>query len=885
MSKKKNPFVKFLLSILIILLILILIITSWFIYSAFDRQKLSQVVPNDYSIYVRCDSAWDAFEPLLDLKAVDLVVAEPSLSAIRPFILNFRKSHLRSSFLVKKLLQRRIDIALYEDKSFLCVANMGFLSGITRLAPLITDIKKIENLTYVKTNVDNFFIYKNQNQLFYIMPYKNLVIITGSEDLFKKAVSFTNEESYSQKQLQPLTEKLKEPFKISCNSEKLLKMLSETSAEEDLKDAYLHGLSDAVTLEELSTISLEISESDVHVKLNLPYKLNEAYQEHPLSLLFKQESTTPSLLNKIPENTQYYTFINSLSIEQLKNAAFALIPSSYKLEDKWQMAEKASNVVFHTSLEDAVFSWTDDEFSVFALEGKSEPVLAIKISDEKKRQQIFDTLFSSIILTSDKSLLVDSVRLPTIQLPGYLQSILETFGIYLPKPYYIVRDDFIYFSQSPENLVSINNAGHNNKRITNSQNWKHLSNKMSPLSTVSLYYNLERSIPFFLKSKTTVSEVLKLYNIGRFDLSLKNNEIYVQLKATVSKSEYSPVISGFPKSTKKASQLCKSNDSKFNTIFYLEGKDSLSALSPQTLSVNTKQIKDIDWLIPASPATIKSCQGELWAISKNGTIYLLTKELEIVKGFPFFSDKICAKPALYKDQLLFTTTSGYISMVSSEATETYFENNYSSTVQYTPGVKDDYYAIYERGFLGGIHLYKGTEIAKTSGLNPFIVEGLGYTSPCLFKKGGNIYIAFITQTGLLYILDKNLTPLKNFPLQLDGLFYVDLKEADGNIFALSAEGSLFKITQDANFTQIEIPYLKAKQGVITTCDYNGDNHTDIFVSGEGNTVYGFTSLLEMIEAFPLSGYNELVFTDVNGDKKDDCLVLSIDDHIFAYNIF
>lgn len=879
-EKKKKPFiVRFLLSILIILLILILTVTGWFIYSALDKQNTAAVIPSDYTIYVRTDSAWDAVEPIIDLKATDMLLSDKSLSAVRPAILSFRQSHLRNNYFVKKALQRRLDITVYDNKTYLLVANMGFLSGITRLAPVILKFIDIKNLTYLQSGSDKLYMYQKGKQIFYIKIIKNLVIVTADENLFKLSTSFNNADNYTDTQLKALTENLKNPFKITCDGTRLLGMLASDSS-----NVYVEALSSAISMNEMSTVSFELTDTDINMKAYFPYEVNQNYTEHPLATLMKTESTVPSLLNKLPENVQYYTLINSFTLDQIRQAAFSVMPDSMNIESKWSTAQKASNAIFHTSIEDAFFSWTEDEISIFGLEGKAEPVIAIKISDEVQRQKIFDNLLSSIVLTSDNSLLVDSIRLPRIQVPNYIQSILEALGIVLPKPYYIVKDDYIYFSQSPENLVSVNNADQNNKRIGNNTNWKHVSAKMSPVSTVSLYYNLERSIPFFLKSQTTISNILKLYNIGRFDISSKNNSLTIQLSATVSESDYSIHVPGFPKAVENgtASQLCKSKAGKNPSVFYLAGNNSISTLDSAALTVTTKTFKDINWLIPASEKTIKSTNGELWACGKSGTIYLLTKELEIVKGFPIITDRISAKPVLYQDQLLFTTETNYLYYINSDGTEAYVETNFEGAIQASPSVLDNYFAIYEKGFLGGIHLYKdGIELNNGE---PFIPDGIGFGSPCLFKKAHNLYIAFITQDGLLYILDDQLQTVTNFPMGLDGLFYVTLTYADGYLFALSSTGSLTRISLDGSTLEVEIPYFKAKTGAVTAVDYNNDSKQEIFVSGEGNTVYGFTSFMEMIEDLPVSGYNEPVFLDITGDKKNNMLILSIDNYLNAYKL-
>ena len=87
--------------------------------------------------------------------------------------------------------------------------------------------------------------------------------------------------------------------------------------------------------------------------------------------------------------------------------------------------------------------------------------------------------------------------------------------------------------------------------------------------------------------------------------------------------------------------------------------------------------------------------------------------------------------------------------------------------------------------------------------------------------------------------------------------------------ALSQDGTLYRI-ENRNITKTRIPYLKVKSGTITAADYDDDGDEEIFICGEGNTIYGFRANLDMIEGFPISGYGNPVFVDVNGDNKKDC---------------
>ena len=142
----------------------------------------------------------------------------------------------------------------------------------------------------------------------------------------------------------------------------------------------------------------------------------------------------------------------------------------------------------------------------------------------------------------------------------------------------------------------------------------------------------------------------------------------------------------------------------------------------------------------------------------------------------------------------------------------------------------------------------------------------------------------ITQAGQLYVYDFNGELLDPFPVGLNGVFYMNVAMADGYLFALSAEGEFYRVGLDGKSMRIKIPYFTAKTGRITVCDYDGQAGEEIFISGDGNSLYGFNSLMEMLPHFPVSGYGNPLFVDLNGDNKNDCLAITFDNKISASNV-
>ncbi|MCR4578781.1 MAG: hypothetical protein K5681_00385 [Treponema sp.] len=873
--KKKRPFIlRFLKALIVFILIVLIACSLWFVFSAFDRKASCQAIPPDYALLLRTDSAWDTLEPLLDVEALQILLSTPEYRSYRELYLQIKSSSLRQNSLVKKALQRRIDAALY-DKGFVAVLDTGFLAGAARVAPYIIRLKFSDKFQLLK-NQDSSQTYFKLNDTTYLAFHKNLIVVFSSPEL-ESALSFNNKEKLSPASLEAMSRKLEEPLQIVADSQRLLGLLQGFS-----ENPYAQAISQALSKDELALLNFGISDTDFNLKIELPFQLPDgenSLEENPILALLKKNSSVPSLLPKLPEELQYYTLLSAGSLEEIKNAAAKALPEDKHFEEKWKNAESFSSLMFQKSLEEILFSWTGDQFAVFGIEGKAEPVLAVKIEDEVKRAEIFDKIFSSIILQTNDSLLMDGVRLPCIEIPSFFQSILSMFGINLQMPYFLVKDDFIYFSQSPENLISLNYSIKRNTRLSKSQNWTRVSTKQSHESSLSLFYDLERSIPFFLSGKSTLSEILRLYNIGRMDLNVQDGKIILSLQAAAVENASRQNILGFPMKldSKASSKLIMLEGKKEKSLFWLQEKGNICSLNLSSFEKNNRLYEGVKYILASKD------NQKLWALTSEGLIYLLNSSLEVCDNFPLMTGlNITCPPVLYESSILFIDDEGKLCFVDEKAEVEVLASMASEKIRSEAAVLEDSIAFYEGGFFGGIHIYKHKDCLTLDA--PLELEGLAYGSPCIFKEGKKLYYAMISQAGLLYIFDENLQYLQGFPLQLDGIFYVNVEYADGKLFALSSLGQLFSVSLDGQVNSIKIPYFSARAGNISLADYDGDKKTEIFVSGDGNILYGFTASLEMLYSFPLAAYGNPVFTDVNGDKKNDMLVITFDNMLAGYNV-
>lgn len=883
-NKKKLPLpVRIILFPFKLILILLILLFIWFAFCYFNKTSSLQAIPNDYSLYLRTDSLWETLNPLLDIDASLVLLSSEQFQGVREPFLEAKKSTLRNNFFIKNALNRRFDLALYNfsdtELSAVGVLDASYLSGITRLVPFIIPRLSSEKFE-IETLYNSYGKYYCLNEQFYFIIHKNLIIFTLNQDYVNKIMSFNNLNNYSDEDKKIFKEKLDEPLRIIASSKNIIENFSGI-----MENSYIASIANSLSQDEYTVINFGISQSDLSISASFPVNIEEESLENPVLKLINRDSTIPSLLPKLSDSVQYYTLINAGSLSELKDAAALILPPEKNLDGIWKTADNSCKLLFHKSLDEILFSWSADEFIAFGIEGKNEPVFGIKISDEEKRQDVFDSVFSSLILQTNDSLLVDGIRLPCIELPPFLNSIVSAFGINVPKPYYLVADGFIFFSQSPENLVSFNAALKKDNRLSKNENWKKVSSKQSLYSSVSLYYNLERSIPFFVKGNSTLSKIIRLYNIGRFDVEMKNKTVTITLQSSAIQNGSSLSIPGFPLQLSDTSEniIAKSNAKKSNMIFYIEKDGKLNGLNCQTFENKQIIISDIEYIVAASEKTAKDTGGEVWAITKQGLCFLLDKNLENVKGFPvILGVSTYCRPTVYGDSLLIAGKDCVLYLVDPNAKISEIQTDAQDNIRSTPDVLNNYIAIYEKGFLGGIHILKDLESVTEV---PLEIDGIAYESPCLFTNGTNTFVAIVTQSGTLYVYDLNTLELvEGFPVELEDIFYLNVKAVKDSIFALSEQGVLYKVSLDGNIIKEKIPYLSAKEGIITLYDYDDNKEEEIFISGQGNTLYGFSKNMELLYNFPISGFGNPVFMDVNGDNKKDCLVVTFDSKLNAANV-
>jgi hypothetical protein len=893
-SKKKHPVRVFFVTIICIILFVLLAVVLWCLYASVDRKESLSVVPAQFAAYIRTDHLWASANPLVDVKALDVFLSDAKYGTVRNAVMQFRASPLRNNKWLALAADRRTDAAFYSDGSFVAAVDMGILSAATRLAPLFYRQIQVKGLSYVTSESNSWFQYESGKTVIFAKPYHNLLLIASSKKLFDKMCTASCRADYSAERLEELSQRLNAPFRVACDVNTLL------AFDETISYKIAPKVQPLLKTDTLAFVDFGVTNEDMHLKLSFPLAsltkndvsafAEDAKLPEPLVSLVCNASTESQLLKNLPASVQYYTLLNAAEIPLLVSAVTPFIPADKDVDGLWAKGESLCKMFFSLSLEDLFYSWTGKEIAVLGLEGKKDPVFAIQIADEDKRAAVFKQLTASILLDERSSLVLNGMRIPQLSLPEFLQNILNVMNVRIAKPYYYVSNGFVYFSESAENIVQIaSSAGED--ALVSTDNFKAVSSLQYDATSVSLYYNLARSIPFFLKAKTSFSAALQLYNIGRADVSVNRNRkgegtLEVLLQAVSHEEKSTTAVPGYPLTLdgKKNMQFCRNVEKKPQLVFWVQDDTNIQLLCVDT---STGANYSCSAKVQIVPAEKNAAAGVLWAVTGDGSVFLFDKEMKPLSGFPVaLGAGASVSPVCYKDMLLVYVDDGTFRFVKTDGTFTTKTIGENVKLQSPPAVLGNVIAFYSKRLAGTLVMTAGGVEDPSAAVFTAPVASIAYGSPALLLKDehASIEMAFVTQSGSFSLYNGEANALLSAPVALEKVYYTNAVSDGTYFYVLSSDAILTRFDANGEMFSVQIPDLTAQSATLTTFDYDGDGKKELFVNGDSNLIYGFTNSLELLKKFPVAGRGAPVFADLDGDNKNECLTISLDNKLNAYKV-
>jgi hypothetical protein len=763
----------------------------------------------------------------------------------------------------------------------LAVWDSGFVSPLLRFLPAFSRFITVPNLYYVQAGKLSRFEYRLEGNVFFIGVRRNLLVICNNQSLFEELISGNGEKANTRQDAPALKP---EDFDITLffSSPWLTELFAaqDSSIASVLRNIEFSGNAEA---------GISISRGKLEVQLTG----TAASANAALRRFLDQRSPAPDLAERLPASTQYGTILSDGSLAELYDAAAVFAGQDLSLSVS--RADSSSRLLLGMSLEELLFSWSGREFAVFGLEGRPHPVYAVQVADEQKRQEVFNRAFKSIVLGENVQLNLDGVRVPRIEVPDFLLALLQKWNLRIPSPYYTVHKDYLLLSESAETLLTAVRAMQRNDVLPKTPLWRGLSGAKSDSSAFLLYYSLDRSLPFFLRGNTALSAMLRVYRQGLLRMGFDRGRIELNLSLIPGQGRGLALMSGYPFAPggNPQNRLAGILAGKSGENRILLGRDgSVISINPVDNSIaefdGQRSPQGQTWVIAADGLTVKSAlDPAAWVVGSQGRVNLVSGGMETAKGFPVSTGlRLSAPPAAHDGKLYLCDEDGKVLVIDSKGLSAAWETSFPAALRSPPSFLNlprsgTYAAAYPKSFFGEIWLLDGEGRAKPNWPAP--VSGIAFGGPLLFAHNNMLRLAFITQAGELSVFDETAAPVPPFPLELEGVFYVQ-PVFDGNfLWLVSDNGNLFRVSMEGEILYQNIPRFRVmEEGYITAVDADGDKTPEIFISGEGNALYGYSRNFRSLEGFPLPVWGRPLFADLNGDGKIECAGIGMDKQLYRW---
>jgi outer membrane protein assembly factor BamB len=274
--------------------------------------------------------------------------------------------------------------------------------------------------------------------------------------------------------------------------------------------------------------------------------------------------------------------------------------------------------------------------------------------------------------------------------------------------------------------------------------------------------------------------------------------------------------------------------------------------------------------------------------------------MEPDKKFPVLTGlRISSLPEVWDGKLYLCDQDGKVHTVDANGIQNTWETSFFAALRSPPSfisissgrTAQDFAAVYPKTFFGEIWLLDTdgktlpdwpASLSDVPSL-PDVSSGIGFGSPLLFERGNRLHIAFVSQAGELFVFDENAALIPPFPLVLDGVFFHQPVFDGEFLWLISSDGTLFKVGLDGQVLYQRINNFSVKEeGYITVFDSDGDKIPEIFITGEGNALHGYSRNFRSLEGFPLPVWGRPLFVGGDGRGKPEVIGIGMDRRLYRW---
>jgi hypothetical protein len=880
MKKILGIILKTLLGILIaIVLGAAFLIGRWLL----SREDPAAFLPDSYTAYLQVPSIRGIYDKWLNLEAVDVILARPDLAPYRRVVTDIRGLALTSSPILGSLLDVHADIVLLKDGKLLAVLDLGWRGIFTPMARLVAPLLRIKGFSFLNDSGIPMYRYTSGSTTVHATLFNDVAVVSLDADVVKEAldrrVSDTGLAARATREL------LK---RIRLRSNTAVRLMVDTpSIAKDLVSGSDFGMRvlGAVEMPGQGMLDVELTADRLKMGADIPMSVTMPR----LSQVLGPRPAPIGVLRYVP-STAYLLSVSNVS----PLAALYRLAAEFQgkdVEDIYAKADAGAKAMVGVGIDVLLFSWIGAEMGAFMLQGSGAPVFFARISDQHAYENALGALTGSAIAGKDSSLVLDGARIDRISIPWYMELILQTIGLDIPQPFFISRGDYFFLSLDAGSLAAVVKASDTGDNFAHGSQFGSLSEGIPADATLMIWYDIERTVPFFLRGAGLESDILRLYGRGIAAMRATPQRIQITLSALRVERPSATLLPGFPVTPtgSLSGNVLALRFADYAAPMLAWVKDRSTLVLADAGGIQTAEAALEPDSVPVPELNAAGLASALWAASPEGTIWRFGPKLEPAGPFPIATGISGPMPPTIIDGklALFSKADSTLVLIGSDGSRSRWQRKLDAPLFSPPDFSGNRLAFYPRSFESKVHL-SDLAGAEADGW-PVDAAGISSCGPLIVHFGDTSLVTFMTQAGSLHAWDLSGRPSTGFPVTLAGVFYATPQPivADGvpALVTLAQDGALFIVGLDGTvIRETRVPDLDGKNARIMVSAIDKDGVPEILLYGSGAFIVGYDSSLQPIPGFPIKGVSAPQVIDLNRDGSLDIVTSGLDGRIYAYSL-
>ncbi len=874
---------KILIPLLVLILIPILVLGVSLVLTLVKLEHPWKHIPADYSAYVRIDSLtglhdeWLAGSPLRAILQDD-----QSLSGFESLFRTLGASGFASNQVLRTIADTNAHIVVGKDDSLLIIIDLGWRSALTRVVLPFAGTFGVPGLARSDEDGIAWFSYgtgRSQPLLAHIR--ENLLYLSFERKTISKALALAGgPDSLFVAERSPIIEKfsqatLSRQAKLSLlvDGQTINKILAGSG-----EQAARFGSSLVWNDKVLLSASIDEKRLDLHLESSLKSG------DQAWSGLWESVSGDLPSLARIPESAYFYTAFRARDSKILVNSWAAL--SGADALAILKQAEDGARTLFGVGLDQLLWSWFNGEAGIFYLGDSREPVVFLGVNDVATMESVLQRLDQSLVLDIDKSLLLDGVAVNRIALPEFFKALLGLMGLEIETPYFMHKDGFIYFSMQARNLARLEIEGREGKLLQRSLAFKDLVGDSSRDASFFVYYDLDKTTPFYLNSPGLHNRLLRKFNRGIAALYPRGTGLDLRISGLKTSAQGLKNYARFPMELEGGllGEPAIWFDRYANEAMVAWLDDS------QYLRVKglSEQRSRLEFAAESAQLISPSWESKLSWTNPKGQLFRVNLDASPELGFPLQTTaQTSVKPLLLGSDLLFfsRSESRFIRIDPKAGQHAWGEVLNGLVLHQAVWDGKDAVAWSIKDFESPVYLAKKDGSVLPGW--PVNGGGISLSGPTLFEDQGQTKLAFLSQEGVLSVWNKEGQTQTGFPVELEGTYHAQAQILRSKttylIAVISTLGQLSLYDKQGQLLVSRTLRNADLDAKLVSLDLKSDLEEKLFVYGGKNTIDAFDRNLEVVEGFPLAGYGKPQLLDLDRDNNMELVTWGFEGRLYVYS--